>query len=289
MPKAYADGEKRWPPSGTRLRAYRPRDTLWWYDYADLWLDGSLGCVLDFGCAAGEYLERLADRAGERHGVDIDPEQIAQAAARPDVRVQTLRPADPLPYPDGTFDTAFILEVIEHVADERRTLRDLARVLKPGGYLLLTTPHKGWLTFLDPGNFKCLLPGVHRFIHTRLLGRRDYYERRFGEDRRTRLGMYGDLHGGRTPWHRHYTYHELRRLAPPELETVAWRAYYPGFRALSSLQLAIKVLTGGRIRHLPAPLAGLRARLSHVESRGGDQLVILFRRARVGAARSDGR
>ncbi len=258
------------------LRAFRPDQTLLWYDYADLWLCGPVGRVLDFGCASGAYLRRLADRAAELHGVDLDPQRVSTAATLPGVTARTVGPDGPVPYPDGFFDTVVILEVIEHVPDERRLLAELARVLKPGGRLLLTTPHKGWLTFLDPGNFKCLTPRLHRFIHTRLLRQRNYYEQRFGDARR-RLGMYGDLDAS-NPWHRHYSSRDLCRLAPPELQLEDWAAYYPAFRALWSLQLAVSVLTAGLVPRLPPPFPAFNRWLSHRESAGGDQLVALFRK-----------
>jgi len=267
--------EPRRPTPG-ELRAFRPDQALLWYDYADLWLRGPLGRVLDFGCACGAYLRRLAGQAVELHGVDLDPERVAAAGAQPGITARTVSPDGPVPYPDETFDTVVILEVIEHVPDERRLLKELARVLKPGGRLLLTTPHRGWLTFLDPGNFKFLMPRLHRFIHTRLLRQRDYYEKRFGDARR-RLGMYGDLDAS-DPWHRHYSGRDLCALAPPELRLEAWAAYYPGFRALWSLQLAVKVLTCGLVPRLPPPFPALHRWLSHRESRGGDQLVALFRK-----------
>jgi len=48
---------------------------------------------------------------------------------------------DPLPYPDRSFDLVTIAEVIEHVENHRAVLREIRRVLKPGGLVIITTPN----------------------------------------------------------------------------------------------------------------------------------------------------
>lgn len=262
-------------PSGAVFRAMHTERPLVWYDYADAWLSFPLGKVLDYGCGTGTFLTRIGDRASERWGVDLDEDALAEAS-RSGATVRAISPGKPLPFSDGQFDTVIIMEVIEHVADERAVLSELLRVLAPGGRLLLTTPHKGTLTFLDPGNFKFVAPRLHEFIHRTLLRQRGYYEERFGASRRTERGMIADFTLDQTPWHRHYPYRQIRSLTPPELSTVAWSAYSPAFRALWCLRLALGVLTFGLMNRLPPPLSWLARRLSRVESRRGDQLVVLF-------------
>jgi SAM-dependent methyltransferase len=247
-----------------------------WHEYVDLWLRFPLGRLLDYGCGAGAVLARVADRAAESWGVDVDADRLERARAKTSADIRRIIPGEPLPFSDGSFDTILIIEVIEHVPDERPILQELLRVLAPGGRLLLTTPHRGLLTFLDPGNVKFIAPALHRFVHVNLLGRRDYYERRFGQERRTEQGMIADFTAGDDAWHRHYRYADIRALAPPQLRTLAWRAYFPGMRALWSLRLALNVLSFGRIERLPRPLAWLFSGLSRCENRWGDQLVILF-------------
>lgn len=59
---------------------------------------------------------------------------------------------------------------------------------------------------------------------------------------------------------------------------MAWAVYFAGFRALRSLRLAINVLTFGRVPTMPQPLRWLCSRLSRVESKSGDQMIILFKK-----------
>ena len=271
-----SDGRSFEVPSRESLACLAPERPLLWQDYADLWLNFPLGRVLDYGCGNGAFLERIAGRGVAYTGVDIDGARMAEVAPELRSHLMVIAPDQPLPFSSGSFDTVVILEVIEHVRDERAVLSELARVLAPGGRLLLTTPHKGLLTFLDPGNFKFVMPRLHRFIHCAVLRRRDYYERRFGDARRQKQGMMADFTLDQKPWHRHYRFEEIRRRAPAELQPLAWAVYFPAFRALWSFKLVLKALTFGRVQRLPWPLSSAYRRLSRRESRLGDQLVVLF-------------
>ena len=73
-------------------------------------------------------MQRVAPHCDECWGVDVDPQAVAAAAALPGVNTRVVASRETLPFPDATFDTCTILDVIEHVADERATLCELARV-----------------------------------------------------------------------------------------------------------------------------------------------------------------
>jgi SAM-dependent methyltransferase len=264
-------------PGFHELARFQPERRLLWYDYADLWLQYPLGKVLDYGCGDGSFLHRISDRCEEQWGVDVDVEKMGRAK-NPAIRMRELRPDGTLPFPDESFDTVTLMEVIEHVANERLVLSEIARVLRLGGRLLLTTPHAGLLTFLDPGNVKFIVPGIHRFIHHVLLRQGDFYEKTFGASRRNR-GMVADFTTDQHPWHRHYSLLQIRKLAPSSLNVVAWAVYFPGFRALWSFKLALKVITRGRRHELPRPLKKLDSRLSRCKNRMGDQLIVLFEKS----------
>lgn len=265
-------------PSSHDLDRFHPQRRLLWYDYADLWLKYPLGKVLDYGCGDGSFLSRIADRCAEQWGVDVDAEKMS-LSKNPRIQMRSPATDGTLPFPDQTFDTVILMEVIEHVANERRVLAEIARVLRVGGRLLLTTPHAGLLTFLDPGNFKFLAPRFHRFIHHVLLRQGDFYEKTFGDARRHNQGMVADFTTDQHPWHRHYSFHQIRKLAPPSLKTVAWAVYYPAFRALWTAKLALRVITRGRCHELPAPIQKLDRRLSRCKNRMGDQLIVLFEKS----------
>lgn len=56
------------------------------------------------------------------------------------------------PFKDTSFDLITILDVLEHVDSEKKTIENIWRILIPGGVLILSVPHKGSFDFLDPDN-----------------------------------------------------------------------------------------------------------------------------------------
>jgi SAM-dependent methyltransferase len=96
------------------------------------------GDWLDCGCADGGYTVALAE------GVDIEARRIEAATARTHPEgVSFLHSAsESLPFADATFDGVFLNEVLEHVADESRTLGEIRRVLRPGGHVVVMSPNR---------------------------------------------------------------------------------------------------------------------------------------------------
>jgi SAM-dependent methyltransferase len=131
--------------------------------------------ILDVGCGEGYLLRMAARTASLALGVDV---------AEGRLRASRHGPADPcpsrcppielavadgqwLPFANASFDRIICTETLEHVADAQLTLRELARVLRPGGRLAVSVPHflceailyrliRGYLEF----------PGGHRRIFT---------------------------------------------------------------------------------------------------------------------------
>ncbi len=95
--------------------------------------------VLDVGCGVGAMHPLLAPHLGELHGVDPAGEAIARAAEdNPAVRYRAYDGVA-LPFEAGAFDAALAVCVLHHVPPERwgAFLREIARVLRPGGVLLI--------------------------------------------------------------------------------------------------------------------------------------------------------
>jgi SAM-dependent methyltransferase len=94
--------------------------------------------VLDAGCGSGRTLEQLG-RYGDVHGIELNPDaaEVARARGCGEVVVGRL---EELPWDAGSFDLITCLDVIEHTPDDRATLRELRRVCRPGGWLLVTVP-----------------------------------------------------------------------------------------------------------------------------------------------------
>jgi len=98
------------------------------------------GRVLDVGCYDGQFVAQVLDDPRDVVGVDVSSAALAAARARglATVRGQV---EQALPFADGAFATVMAAEVIEHVFDTQAVIGELARVLRPGGWLLITTPN----------------------------------------------------------------------------------------------------------------------------------------------------
>lgn len=100
--------------------------------------------VLDVGVGEGYGSRLLAEHRRQVVGLDMDPVAVFHAAQRPSPGRCSfaLGGGCELPFPAGTFDAIVSFQVVEHVDDDRRFVSELARVLRPGGVALLTTPNR---------------------------------------------------------------------------------------------------------------------------------------------------
>ena len=133
-------------------------------------------CALDVATGTGRVPLLLASQGwfdGEVHGIDIAPAMLAQARAklaaahgRERVRLYEGH-AGALPWPDGAFDLVTSLEALEFFPRPRRALAEMARVLRPGGMLLVSKYPDNWARALP---FK----GLTRRSMMRLLERHGF-------------------------------------------------------------------------------------------------------------------
>lgn len=112
------------------------------------------GRWLDCGCADGGYTRGLARYGAEFvSGVEVLPERVDEArrqSAGLEGVEYVVGESENLPFPDEHFDGVLLNEVLEHVSDERQTLREIYRVLRPGGHLALFSPNR-WFPFEGHG------------------------------------------------------------------------------------------------------------------------------------------
>jgi len=94
--------------------------------------------VLDVGCGTGHHMASIRERGFEVAGIDGSEEMLNQARANnPD---SDIRQADveALPFPDSSFDLIVCVEVIRYLPSSAQCIREMARVLRPGGICLAT-------------------------------------------------------------------------------------------------------------------------------------------------------
>jgi len=97
--------------------------------------------VLDIGCGDGRFVEILYGSAAPiDYGLDADPAEIARAAKRGVYVTLFTASATAIPLPDGSVATVVSNSTLEHIRPLREVLADMARVLRPGGALLITVP-----------------------------------------------------------------------------------------------------------------------------------------------------
>lgn len=101
-------------------------------------LDTPTPRILDVGCGTGANLEMLGN-FGEAEGVDVSAEALDFCQTRGLTNVKQGE-AERLPYEDRTFDLVTGLDVVEHLDDDVAGLREMRRVLRPGGRALLFVP-----------------------------------------------------------------------------------------------------------------------------------------------------
>jgi SAM-dependent methyltransferase len=161
------------------------------------WIPEHVERLLDLGCSAGHDTCWFSRKAGTAYGLDYSQEAIEEAQRHyPDLKF-VQGSAISLPFEDNYFDVVTFIEVLEHLPlrDEVPAIKEIHRVLKPGGILIFSTPHKGLFYFLDPLDAKFKLYRLQKM----LTGTKKYDD--------AFAGFYGGLKG-----HKHYTLSEVKKL-----------------------------------------------------------------------------
>jgi len=97
---------------------------------------------LDIGCGLGMYTAPLGEQVGLAIGLEVEWERAVVAHGRG--LTVALATSEQLPLPAGSVDLVLLHEVLEHVADDEATLREVARVLAPGGRAVIFVPNRRW-------------------------------------------------------------------------------------------------------------------------------------------------
>lgn len=98
--------------------------------------------ALDLGCGLGAYTRHMAAAGALAVGLEVELPRAIEA------RVGGISAAcgvgEALPFPDAAFDLVLLHEVLEHVMDDHATMREVSRVLAPGGRAVIFVPNRLW-------------------------------------------------------------------------------------------------------------------------------------------------
>jgi SAM-dependent methyltransferase len=180
--------------------------------------------VLEIGCGLGTYTRRMARTATYVYAVDIDCASIAAAqkalALLKNVELQCVD-ATQAAWP-GSFDTAVLLDVIEHLDDDLGMLKSVAAALSPGGRVIVKVPAGRWLmSSLDYA-----------------VGHRRRYTRRSVADVMRQAGL-TDIRAwpfnfaGVPGWW--WNGRVMKRTTPPDAQVQTFDALVPSIRAIEHL------------------------------------------------------
>ena len=107
---------------------------------------GKLGHVLDFGSGSGGLVAALSRHGIKCYGLDLGNDSKKRVIRRfaDDQNVQGIIEIEKIPQLKEQFDTVFLIETIEHLSDIHleRTMEAIAKALKPGGWLVISSPNK---------------------------------------------------------------------------------------------------------------------------------------------------
>jgi 2-polyprenyl-3-methyl-5-hydroxy-6-metoxy-1,4-benzoquinol methylase len=134
--------------------------------------------LLDVGSSTGIIDNYLADNFGEVTGVDIDKEaiQYAQKTFKKHNLQFLVDDLMDLSFPDNTFDVVICTQIYEHVPDAHKMIREIFRLLKPGGICYFAAGNR--MSVMEPHYrlpFLSILPRPLAHIYMKVSGKGSYY------------------------------------------------------------------------------------------------------------------
>ena len=100
------------------------------------------GRVLENGCGIGMYMQHLSPHVGSIVGLEYELERAREAHSRSPQLINGA--SEKLPLSTCSFDAILSHEVLEHVRNDRNSVEEMVRVLKPGGVIVLFVPNLGY-------------------------------------------------------------------------------------------------------------------------------------------------
>lgn len=148
-------------------------------------VDASVSTAIDFGCGTGFMINIMKDRFREVHGVDITQAMMKEVDLSSGNVFLHEAMAENTPFPDDHFDFATAYSFMDHLFDAGEFLKEVHRVLKPGGVFFSgLNPNRDFIVAMDAAEQKAVM-GVSAIVTREIKGalhNGDYYAENFGVD-----------------------------------------------------------------------------------------------------------
>jgi 2-polyprenyl-3-methyl-5-hydroxy-6-metoxy-1,4-benzoquinol methylase len=203
------------------------------------WIPQGTKTLLDAGCAHGTFSRFYAQKTKKMHAIDPIPMFIKRAKEINGNRNLTYQicALEKTPFDAEQFDVITLNDVIEHVQDEKKAIKEMDRVLKKGGTMIITVPHAGLFGFLDCDNYvffiKKYVPIIYKLA---------YFVKKKEWPKKV------EFRKGYDVIHKHYTLASLTRFLPKNYSVT--KTHRGGFLfnpVVANLKLVLSTLVGDRI------------------------------------------
>ena len=185
----------------TQQRAFEYFDKQYRFDYVTEMIpivNGDMYRALDVGCGAGQMIPILAAKGYQVHAIDVSQEMVNLSNHEADVNNVNAKinvgDCEYLDYPDNYFDVYVAMGVIEYLDDDLLMLKEIQRVLKPGGVAILTirnvlSVHVRWRTiyrkYVNIFLKNLIRPLFGRPIQTYIAISKEHFPKKFREEIKT--------------------------------------------------------------------------------------------------------
>ena len=151
---------------------------------------------LDYGCYDGTFIKVVKEHKDvEFVGIDKNRKIISENR----YKLNLIHVAGKLPFDNNHFDCVTMLDVLEHIYNQDFALKEICRVLKTGGTLIVTVPGKHVLSFLDLKNLSFIFPRLSKWCLYLVYSKKDYHDWYVNN----RTGLVGDIEREKS-WHEHF-------------------------------------------------------------------------------------
>jgi ubiquinone/menaquinone biosynthesis C-methylase UbiE len=159
---------------------------------------------LDYGCYDGSFIKTVLEY---KNVTFVGADKNRQIVSENPHSLKIVHTGNQLPFVNDSFDCITMLDVLEHIYDQKGTLREINRVLRRGGTLIVTVPRKHVFSLLDLKNLSFTFPRISKRFLCLIYTKEKYFEWFV----KNPDGLVGDVEKEKS-WHDHFSPQTLENL-----------------------------------------------------------------------------